>query len=79
MSGTFGTTPQGREMRYALVGNPDRVTPAGLTAVQEAIGKLRDPETSAREAERLARTTPVVLWLMANVHGGEESGADAER
>jgi zinc carboxypeptidase len=78
VSGTFGESWQGRQMRYALVGDPDNVTPAGLAAIQEAAGKLRDPNTSAREAERLARTTPVVLWLMGNVHGGEESGADAE-
>jgi Zinc carboxypeptidase len=26
----------------------------------------------------LARTTPVVLWLMGSVHGGEESATDAE-
>jgi hypothetical protein len=78
VSGTFGTSWQGREMRYALVGDPDNVTPAGLAAVQEAVSKLRNPETSAREAERLARTTPVVLWLMGNVHGDEESPTDAE-
>ena len=77
VSGTFGSSWQGREMRYALVGDPDHVTPAGLAAVQEAVSKLRDPETSEREAERLARTTPVVLWLMGNVHGGEESATDA--
>jgi hypothetical protein len=78
VSGTFGSSWQGRQMRYALVGTPDNVSPAGLAAIQEAMGKLRDPETSAREAERLARTTPVVLWLMGNVHGGEESPTDAE-
>jgi hypothetical protein len=78
VSGTFGTSWQGRAMRYALVGDPDNVSPAGLAEIQEAVGKLRDPETPAREAERLARTTPVVLWLMGNVHGGEESPTDAE-
>jgi Zinc carboxypeptidase len=78
VSGTFGASWQGRGMRYALVADPENVTPAGLAAVQEAVRKLRDPETSAQEAERLARTTPVVLWLMGNVHGGEESPTDAE-
>ncbi len=78
VSGTFGTSWQGRGMRYALVGDPRNVRAAGLAAVQEAVGKLRNPETSAQEAERLARTTPVVLWLMGNVHGDEESGTDAE-
>jgi Zinc carboxypeptidase len=77
VSDTFGTSWQGREMRYALVGDPDSLTPSGLAAVQEAVSKLRDPETPAREAERLARTTPVVLWLIGNVHGGEESATDA--
>ena len=78
VSGTFGTSRQGREIRYALVGDPANVTPAGLAAVQAAVSTLRDPETSAQEAERLARTTPVVLWLMGNVHGDEESATDAE-
>ena len=78
VSGTFATSWQGRQMRYVLVGSPGNVTPGGVAAVQEAIGKLRDPETPAREAERLARTTPAVLWLMGNVHGGKESGADTE-
>ena len=78
VSGTFGASWQGRGMRYALVADPENVTPAGLAAVQEAVGKLRDPATSAQEAERLARTTPVVLWLMGNVHGDEESATDAE-
>jgi Zinc carboxypeptidase len=78
VSGTFGSSWQGRELRYALVGDSQNVTPGGLAAVQEAVSKLRDPETSAWEAERLARTTPAVLWLMGNVHGGEESPTDAE-
>src|SRR5687767_1358889 len=77
VSDTFGSSWQGREMRYALVGDPENVTPSGLAAVQQAVSKLRNPETSAQEAERLARTTPVVLWLMGNVHGGEESATDA--
>ena len=78
VSGTFGTSWQGRQLRYTLVGDPKHLTPSGLAALQDAIGKLRDPETPARDAERLARTTPVVLWLMGNVHGGEESATDAE-
>jgi hypothetical protein len=64
VSGTFGSSWQGREMRYVLVGNPENVTPAGLAAIQEATAKLRNTETSAQEAKRLARTTPVVVWLM---------------
>src|SRR5687767_11317772 len=43
VSGTFGSSWQGRQMRYALVGKPDNVSPAGLAAIQEAMDKLRDP------------------------------------
>ena len=78
VSGTFASSWNGRQLRYALIGDPANVAPGGLAAVQAAVSKLRNPETSAREAERLARTTPVVLWLMGNVHGDEESAADAQ-
>ena len=39
VSGTFGASWQGRGMRYALVADPENVTPAGLAAVQEAVGQ----------------------------------------
>jgi hypothetical protein len=77
-SDVLGTSWQGRPLRYALVGKPENVTPAGLAAIREATAKLRDPSTSPAEAAQLASTTPVTLWLMGNVHGGEESGTDAE-
>ena len=54
------------------------MTPAGLAAIREATARLRDPETPPAEAARLAAETPMILWLMGNVHGGEESGTDAE-
>ncbi|MGH2996060.1 MAG: M14 family zinc carboxypeptidase, partial [Gaiellaceae bacterium] len=66
-----------RPLTYALVGSAERLTPEGLATIQETSRKLRDPETSAREAERLARTSPAVLWLIENVHGNEESPTDA--
>ena len=78
VSGVFGTSWEGRPLRYALVGKPEHVTPAGLAAIQAATRRLRDPATPAAEAAQLAATTPVILWLMGNVHGGEESGTDAE-
>ena len=54
------------------------MTPAGLASIREATARLRDPETPPAEAARLASETPMILWLMGNVHGGEESGTDAE-
>jgi hypothetical protein len=78
VSGTLGTTPQGRPIRYALVGRPENVTPDGLARIQQAARTLRDPATSDRQAAEIARRSPAILWLMGNVHGGEESPTDAE-
>ena len=59
-------------------GTPERVTPAGLAAIQAGVAVLRDPlaTTSAVNAALAVRRRPI-LWLSGNVHGNEESGADA--
>lgn len=76
-AGTYGTSVEGRPLRYAVVGRPDVVTPAGLAAVRRAAIEIRDPETSGERVAELAASTPAILWVIANVHGNEESGADA--
>jgi hypothetical protein len=76
-SGTAGFSVEGRPLRYAIVGAPEHVTESGLTAVKAAIDRLRDPATPAAEAEALAATTPTILLVQANVHGGEESGTES--
>jgi hypothetical protein len=78
VSGTLGTTWEGRPIRYALVGSLENVAPEGLERIQEAARTLRDPATSDQQAAEVARRAPAVLWLMGNVHGGEESATDAE-
>jgi len=78
VSGVLATSWQGRPLRYALVGKAENVTPAGLEAIRAATQRLRDPATTPAQAARLAAETPAILWLMGNVHGGEESGTDAE-
>jgi hypothetical protein len=78
VSDTLGTSWQGREIRFALVGKPGNVRPQGLATIREAARKLSDPATSAAEAADLARKTPAILWLYGNVHGGEEAGTDSE-
>ena len=78
VSGVLATSWEGRPLRYALVGTPEHVTPAGLAAIRAATQRLRDPATPPAEAARLAADTPAILWLMGNVHGGEESGTDAQ-
>src|SRR3954451_5266370 len=76
-SGVAATTVQGRALRYAIVGRPERVTAGGLSAVRASAATLMDPSTSARAAARIAAADPAILWIAANVHGGEESGTDA--
>ncbi|HEX2375360.1 MAG TPA: M14 family zinc carboxypeptidase [Actinomycetota bacterium] len=77
VAGTAATSWQGRRLRYAIVGRPGNVTPAGLARIRLQTALLRDPRTPAKLAAHLARTTPAILWVAGNVHGGEESGTDA--
>jgi hypothetical protein len=76
-SGTAGSSVEGRPLRYAIVGAPEHVTSEGLAGVQTAIEQLRDPETTDEQAEALAASTPAILLVQANVHGGEESGTES--
>ena len=76
-SGTLGTSHQGRPLRYAVVGRPENVSPAGLRRVEAANAALRNPRTPPALARALAATTPAILWVAGNVHGNEESGTDA--
>src|SRR3954471_21839123 len=78
VTGRYGRSVRGRPLQYAIVGSAENVTDAGLANIRTATAKIRDPETSAEEAAKLAETTPGIVWLIANVHGGEESGADAD-
>ena len=77
VTGTLARTVQGRDLRYAIVGHPDRVTDAGLATVRANAAKLMDPDTSPAEAAAIAAADPAILWIAGNVHGTEESGADA--
>ncbi len=76
-SGTAGTSVEGRPLRYAIVGTPANVTSDGLTAIRDAVDRLRDPATTDAEAAALAASTPAILLVQANVHGGEESGTES--
>src|SRR5215218_2915480 len=76
-SGVAATSVQGRPLRYAVVGRPERVTSAGLDAVRASAAKLMDPRTTATQAAQIAAADAAILWIAGNVHGGEESGTDA--
>ena len=68
---------QDRELRWAIVGRPDRLTEAGLADVRSAAQALRNPNTDPAVAAGIAAEKPAILWVASNVHGGEESGTDA--
>jgi hypothetical protein len=70
-------TWEGRELRYAIVGHGNRLRGGALKAVAKAAQALRNPRTSQKAAATIARRYPAILWVAGNVHGGEESGADA--
>ena len=77
ITGQAATSVGGRAIDYAVVGDPSRVTPAGIAAVQAAVATLRNPVASAGDVAAALASAPVILWLSGNVHGNEESGADA--
>ncbi len=74
-SGTMGQSVRGRDLRYAIVGQPGRL--ANLGAVRASAAKLMDPATPPAEAAAIVASDPAILWIAGNVHGGEESGTDA--
>ncbi|MGH3341670.1 MAG: M14 family zinc carboxypeptidase, partial [Carbonactinosporaceae bacterium] len=77
VSGTLAKSWEGRPLEFAIVGRPGAVTDEGLARTRENAARLRDPSTSAADARRIAQRTPAILWVAGNVHGNEESGADA--
>jgi hypothetical protein len=68
---------QGRELRWAIVGDADNVTGRSLNEIKKAAQKLRDPRTPPGLVRHIADRYPGILWVASNVHGGEESGTDA--
>jgi hypothetical protein len=64
-------------INYAVVGDPDRLTADGLSAVKAGLAVLQDPLAADADIDAAIASSPVILWVAGNVHGGEESGADA--
>ena len=74
---TAGSSVQGRALRFAVVGRQDRMTAAALATIRTDATALRDPTLTPQQAQAIEARTPEILWISANVHGDEESGADA--
>ncbi|MCG5449312.1 M14 family zinc carboxypeptidase [Micromonospora hortensis] len=78
VTGVMTTSVLGQPLPYAVVSNERHVRPAALREIADDIRDLRDPRrTSARTAAQTAKDSPAIVWVTANVHGGEKSGADA--
>ncbi|MBA3431077.1 MAG: carboxypeptidase, partial [Actinobacteria bacterium] len=77
VTGTMAKSWQSRPLRYAIVGSRENLTRESLRDIRRATRRLRNPATTPEETRDIARTTPAILWITANVHGDEESGTDA--
>ncbi|MCE1203221.1 MAG: hypothetical protein LWW79_01240 [Holophagaceae bacterium] len=73
---TLNTTEEGREQPFLVI-----TSPANLKRLEEwkaLNARLAEPRTcSEEEARRIAKTSPVFVWLGYSVHGSEVSGSEA--
>ena len=53
------------------------MTPSALATLRADATALRDPTIPQAQADAIEQSMPRNLWLAGNVHGTEESGADA--
>ncbi|WFE99874.1 M14 family zinc carboxypeptidase [Micromonospora sp. WMMD964] len=78
VTGVMTTSVLDQPLPYAVVSNERNVRPAALRKIADDVRDLRDPRrTTARTAARTAKDSPAIVWVTANVHGGEKSGTDA--
>lgn len=68
-----GKTWEHRNLYLAVVSSPENI--ARLDEIKASIARLADPRTTATEAEadRIARATPIVVWLNYGIHGNESA------
>ncbi|HXE75730.1 MAG TPA: M14 family metallopeptidase [Candidatus Xenobia bacterium] len=72
----YGKSVEGRTLYLLIVSTPENL--ARLEAIRAATAKLADPRaTPPAEAQSLAASTPVVVWLSYNVHGNEAVSSEA--
>jgi hypothetical protein len=72
----FGRTVEARERSLFIVSSPANL--AKLDAIREANAKLADPRgVNAAELAKLARETPVTVWLNYSIHGDESASFEA--
>ncbi len=77
VTGLMATTTTGSPLPYAVVSSEKNMKERNLRDMPKRIASLRDPrKLDEVNAARIAANDPAIVWLAANVHGGEKSGAD---
>lgn len=72
----YGKSVEGRTLYLVIISSPDNLS--RLESIRTALTRLSDPrQTPPAEAEELANTTPVLVWLSYNVHGNEAVSSEA--
>ena len=75
ITGLAAESVGGLDIPYAVVASETRIQ--DLAAELAKVDTLRDPQADDTAVAAAVATAPAVLWIAGNVHGGEESGADA--
>src|SRR5690349_4941632 len=75
--GTYGTSVNGRPLRYAMVSNPSNLTSSALSRLSSDAKALRNPDLDPDRAATIEARIPAILSIGANVHGNEPSGTEA--
>ncbi|HSE99124.1 MAG TPA: M14 family zinc carboxypeptidase, partial [Blastocatellia bacterium] len=71
-----GQTWEYRKLYLAIVTSPENL--ARLDEIKASIAKLADPRRlSETEADQIARSTPIVVWLNYGIHGNESASYEA--
>jgi hypothetical protein len=72
----IGETNEHRMMHLAVISAPENI--ARLSEIKSNIARLSDPRTiSAAEAQRIAASTPLIVWLNYTIHGDETASFEA--
>jgi hypothetical protein len=71
-----GETWEHRKLYLIIVSAPENL--ARLDEIKADLGKLADPrKLKGDEADKVARSTPVVVWLNYGIHGNESASYEA--
>ena len=72
----YGRTYEGRPLKLLAVSSPENIE--RLEEIRRDVLRLAEPAGLGQaDRERLARRTPLIVWLAYGVHGNESSSAEA--